>query len=191
MGTFNFSKGFKGDQKQLMMLMGIIGVVIVIAIIFISKVIFKPPPPPPPEPKGPVYEIELKNVKFQLVEAKDRGDTLKASESPRFETYPGLPDLTTTEKFIEVTVNAMNTGKEDIQANTWDVLEIIDEDGRKFPFSLKLTNWLPVNDRCREGLKPGFTPIPCTKIYEVAKVSAGLKIKVKSGAIDDFLDLGI
>jgi len=191
MGTLDFSKSFKGDQKQLMILVGIIIVVVVIIIIAFTA-ITKPPPPPPPEPKGPVHEIELGNIKFELVgEAKDKGNILKASESESFEFYPNLPDITTTEKFIEVTVSATNIGKENIQANGWDLLEIIDEDGRKFPFPNKVTNWLPKNNQCRGGLKPGFTPILCTKIYEVAKVSTGLKIKVSAGVINDFLDLGI
>lgn len=190
MGILDFSKSFEGNRKQLIVLIGIVVVIIIVVAVFM--VIMKPPPLPPPEPKEPVYEIELGDIKFELVgKAKSRGDILSASESENFEFYPGLSDVTTTEKFIEVTINAMNTGKENIQVNKWDLLEIIDEDGRKFPFPIKLTNWLPKNNMCNKELKPGFTPISCTRIYEVAKISTGLKVKIKSGDKNCFLDLGI
>ena len=53
--------------------------------------------------------------------------------------------------------------------------------------------WIPDTSQCGTLLKPGFSPTPCTKIYEVAKISEKLKIEVysKEDGLGDFIDVDL
>ena len=130
------------------------------------------------EQKKNPKQITIGDIKFQLVKAVDRGNVLKA---PIIE-YNGQhvsqgENFTTTEKFVQVTISARNIGTRDI-AGSWNIGEIIDSEGRVFNPSEKASAWLPEENDCRSLLKPGFTPSKCTKIYEVAKISKDMKVKV-------------
>lgn len=124
------------------------------------------------EPPKPVYETIIGDIKFILQSSIDLGGVLKSNT-----TYQ--QDLTTTEKFIRVTVGAQNKGKVETTTFGWELGNIIDSDGRNFiPITNKAFYFLPQPDLCGSVLKPEFTPIPCVRIYEVSKKSDGLKIQV-------------
>jgi len=130
----------------------------------------------------PVYEKQLGNIRFVFLEARDEGSTLTASDqlSPNF----GInKELSTTERFVIISVGAQNMGKENIDQNAWDLGNIIDSEGRNFvPLdSYIVQGWLPQDNGCGKLLKPAFNPIPCMKIYEVSKKSQGLKIEILTG----------
>lgn len=158
-------------------------IVVLIALLIAYIVIKRAEKPQPPPPSGstetmPVYEATLGDVRFLFLEATDKGSILVGKESREPDWQK---DLRTTERFIKVTVGAQNVGKENTPEHIWDIWEIVDSEGRKFiPTGEKIRNWLPSreNDLCGSVLWPSFEPSPCRKIYEVAKVSTGLKVKV-------------
>lgn len=125
-----------------------------------------------------IYETTKNDIKFTFQDAKNMGSTLYGakSENPNY-----TKDITITENFIKVTIGAQNKGKENTPDNSWEVGNIIDSENRVFIASTySISNWLPKINFCGEILKPEFTPISCTKIFEVAKISKGLKIEVIS-----------
>lgn len=173
----------EGSKKYLLLLGGI--AVLVVVVIVVSGVIVMPitpvapPEEGPEEEQGPVYEVVIGDIRFKLENAKDRGGVL---ESPKDQNpYAAqAPDLTTKEKFIEVTISAENVGKENLQTGSWDVKELIDSEQRRFSYSAATNPWIPKESNCGALLKPGFAPTLCTKIYEVAKISNDLKVRVSS-----------
>jgi len=84
---------------------------------------------------------------------------------------------------------AENVGKK-IQP-FWYFFEVIDSRGREFWATEKAFNWLPEENQCGENLHPGFPPKKCTKIFEVAAESTGLKAIVRTLFESGYLDLGI
>ena len=179
----------KNAFSQIVLVLGGIIAIIIIAIVIFSA-IKKPPEEEPEEEKTsePVYEITVGDIKLKLENVVNKGNLLEATE----ETYPKR-NITTTENFIEVTISAQNIGKDNIAEKTWNIEEIVDSQGRKFYAPSETIPWLPQDNSCGVLLKPAFTPSICTKIYEVAKVSDGLKIRISSRQIqgDFFIDLGI
>jgi hypothetical protein len=119
----------------------------------------------------PVYEGQIGDIDFIFISAKDSGSKLKSTV-----TYQ--TDLTTTERFIKVTVGAQNKGKVDFGPYTWDIGNIVDSEGRNFIPDLQAYYFLPQPNLCGAVLKPAFAATPCTKIYQVSKLSTGLKIEV-------------
>jgi hypothetical protein len=189
---FDFSSLLKpGNKKQLYILGGLV-VFSIIFIIIISMVLIKPSSPPTslePKVKEPVYEITLGSINFHLEEAKDLGDILEISEIKRQVSRPEA--VSTTEKYVEVTIKARNMGKETIKIGNWEIRELVDSQGRIFQYSRELLPWISIDNNCGAELKPGFAPSLCTAIYEVAKVATGLQVRVKSGSKEDLIDLGI
>ena len=130
------------------------------------------------EQKKNPKQITIGDIKFQLVKAVDRGNVLKAPMIEHNGQYISRGEnFITTEKFVQVTISARNIGTTDI-AGSWNIGEIIDSEGRVFNPSDKANAWLPDKNNCRSILKPGFTPSKCTKIYEVAKISKDMKVRV-------------
>lgn len=175
----NINKSSGQIAKALLALAIIILIALVIVYIVVKRA-EKPPEPPPvdgDEPK-PVYEATLGDIRFLFLEATDKGNVLygKDSNQPQWQK-----DLETTERFIEVVIATQNVGKENTPDKMWDIGNIIDKDGRKFlPSGQEVSNWLPQYDQnlCGSVLKPSFEPSPCKKIYEVAKISTGLKVEI-------------
>ena len=174
----NINKSSGQIAKTLLVLVVIIIVAIVIAFIVVQRAKPKPLPAPLEPEVIPVYQVIIGDIKFIFMEATDKGSVLRGKESRQPEWQK---DLITTERFIYLTVGAQNTGKENTPERIWGVGEIIDSEGRKFvPSGQEVNNWLPQYEEnlCGSVLKPSFEPTPCEKIYEVAKISTGLKIKV-------------
>ncbi len=183
----NITKSKGGASKGLLIFGGIIAVAIIIAFIVI-KIAGEPSEPlngqegngNGEEPYQPVYETTIGNIKFTFLETEDKGNILRGSES----IYPQWQkDITTKERFIKVTIGAQNTGKENIPERRWGLGEVIDNEERIFePLGGNIRAWVVSEDykedQCGVLLKPAFSPIPCIKIYEVAKVSTSFKIKV-------------
>lgn len=120
----------------------------------------------------PVYEVQMEDIRFVLELSEELGNVLQSSQ-----TY--VTKLTTTEKFIKVTVGAQNKGKGNIAPYTWDLGNIIDSEARNFvPITNRAYAFLPQPDLCGDLLKPEFDLTPCVRIYEVSKISTGLKVEV-------------
>lgn len=112
------------------------------------------------------------------MQARDLGNVLKGSQSRNPSWQKDLP---TTERFIKVTIGAQNKGLTNIKEQVWDIGNIVDSEGRNFTSSqYNVDSWLPDPNLCGALLKPDFEPASCVKIYEVSKVSKGLKIQVIS-----------
>jgi len=174
--------------KGLLILVGLIILVLIIAFIIVKLFSGPEETSTPTEEEGkeeqgqevqePVYEVIIDDIRFVFQKAKDKGNILRGSESK----YPERQeDLFTKERFIEVTIGAQNVGKEIITEadKKWSLGEIIDGEGRHFQaLKREADPWISEESDCGAALKPAFTPTPCTKIYEVAKVSTDLKVKV-------------
>ncbi len=175
----------KSERGQIAKTLLALAIVILIALGIAYIVVNKAKPKPPVVPQNgnetqnqPIYEATIGDIRFIFLEAKDKGNTLYGKDS----NYPNWQkDLKTTERFIEVVVGAQNVGKVNTEERDWDLGNIIDSEGRVFvPSGSEVNSWLPSyqEDLCGSVLKPSFEPSPCKKIYEVAKVSTGLKIEV-------------
>jgi len=167
-----------------LLVFGVVVIIVIIIIFIIIKIVSSRPPETVISPGGeekvyqPVYEAIIGDIKFISIEAKDKGNLLQGSESKNPEKQE---NLTTRERFIIVTIGAQNIGKQIItpQDKVWEIKEIIDGEGRKFDAAgSEADPWIPTESNCGASLKPAFSPTPCTKIYEVAKVSTDLKVKV-------------
>ncbi len=119
----------------------------------------------------PVYTTTIGQIQFNFESAQDLGNTVKSNVSYE-------PDLTTTEKFIEVTVGAQNTGKVDTAQDAWSLGNIVDSDGRNFIPDQDAYAFLPNPNLCGSILEPDFQPTPCVEFYNVSKSSTGLKVQV-------------
>lgn len=169
-----------GQVSRLLLVLGIVIFVAVIIVFIVMKVTSPPPKPIIEVPIGPkvVYEAVLGDIKFIFQEARDMGKILAGSKS----RYPDWQkDLITTEKFIIVTIGAQNKGKENIPQRVWDIGNIIDSEGRNYePLDQTANAWQPEPNLCSALLKPEFAALPCVKIYEVSRISTGLKIVVSA-----------
>jgi len=122
----------------------------------------------------PVYETTIGDIRFVLQSSVDVGNTLKATTAYQ-------QNLTTTDRFVRVTVSAQNKGKNETASFSWELGSIVDSEGRVFiPITNRAYYFLPQPDLCGAILKPEFTPIPCVRIYEVSKASKDLKVIVTS-----------
>jgi hypothetical protein len=178
----------KGQVARLLLVLAIVVLVAVVISYLVMKMAERPQAPSGtevPEIPMPVYEQTLGDARFLFMSAIDMGNVLKVSDSKNKTSYSWRQDqdVVTTERFIKVTIGAQNKGKLNILDRSWDIGNIVDSEGRNFvPMDLnKIQSWLPEDNYCGELLKPEFEPIPCTKIYEVSKISTGLKIRVLSG----------
>lgn len=186
-----FSEKIGELSKEQMILLGIAGVVLIAVFILLSGVLKQQPPSGPP-PSGPVYEVELEDkIRFKLQEVKDRGDILRLTEA--INPKAAKKDATTSGRFIEVTVSVYNIGKDNIKAGTWGLKDLYDSNGAKFYSSTFYNLWVSGESQCGVLLKPQFPPILCSKIYEVSKVSTGLKVGLyfKDTSKQAFIDLGL
>lgn len=179
---------FVNEKGQTARLFLVLAAVVLVAVIIVYLVMRMANPAPKPQASAtptvplPVYETKIGNVRFVFMSAIDRGSTLRASQikNQNFSSY--TKDLSSTARFIEVTVGAQNKGTENTQTNDWDIENIVDSEGRNFvPSGYEANPWLPTQNNCGALLKPSFDPTPCTKIYEVSKESTGLTIRVLSG----------
>jgi len=175
----------KGQVSRLLLVLAIIVLVAVVIVYLVIGMAERPSAPvenPTQNIPQPHYEQTLGNIKFVFIESRDLGSVLRASQRTN-QASSWVKDIPTTERFIIVTIGAQNKGKENIENRAWDIGNIIDAEGRNFEPSdgYTIDAWLPEDNSCGVLLKPEFDPVPCTKIYEVSKISTGLKIMVMSG----------
>jgi len=174
-------KKFNKELGQVSKLLLVLAVIVLAAIVITYLVMRAATAPPPPPVDNttipqPVYEQTLGDIKFIFMQARDLGSILKGSQSrnPNWQK-----DLSTPERFIKITVGAQNKGLVNIKEQVWDIGNIVDSEGRNFtPLQYNIDSWLPDPNLCGVLLKPEFEPAQCIKIYEVSKVSKGLKIQV-------------
>ncbi len=188
--------GIKSESGQVAKILLVLLVIVVVAIGVAYMVTQKAQTPPTPVNNANnavpslAYEVTVNDIRFVFIEAINFGSILygKDTKNPSWEK-----DIVTTEKFVRLVVAAQNVGTKNTENNYWDIGNIIDEKGREFVPSLQRVDpWLPEDDICGEILQPSFEPTPCTKIYEVARISKNLKVKVllnkngkkESGIID-------
>lgn len=178
----------KQKGASVLMLLGIILVVVVLSLL-ILRVMISPDPEirdnDVDDPyKEPRYELDLGNVRFIFQEAVDKGRILVRPPGERG------GNLESTERFIKVTIGARNIGRMTIGGRNWKINNLIDGEGRVFePKGREVNDWLPEDNMCGENLYPGFSPLYCSKIYEVANVSRNLQVEVESEAGIDYVDL--
>jgi len=158
-------------------IIGIVAIILIVVIISFVKKASAPPSEEGPKSEEPTNEAVIGDIKFNLKEASDLGNILRGSESKNNQVQK---DIVSTERFVKVTITAENVGKESVNFGTWDLKDLFDKEERRFVFSEQTNPWIPEDSRCGDTLKPGFTPTPCTKIYEVANISTGLKVKVSA-----------
>jgi hypothetical protein len=179
-----------GQASRLLLVLAIVVLVAVIIVYLVMKMVTPPPKPAPkpgPEIIQPVYDQTLGNIRFVFQYATDKGSILKASDiiSSQYtsSSQRDLPIDNSGAKFIEVTVGAQDKGTLQTEQGAWDIENIVDSQGREFPpmQGYNISPWLPNPSLCGSVLQPAFDPTPCTKIYEVSKVSTGLKIRVETG----------
>ena len=135
----------------------------------------------------PVYETQIGDIKFKVVSAINLGNTIKATQGWQ-------QDVTTTEKFIQVSVGAQNKGKIATKQGSWGFGNIIDSEERQFvDVSDGVYYFLPQPNLCGAPLQPEFDQTLCVRIYEVSKKSKGLKIEVINTITGqaDVLDLNV
>lgn len=169
-----------GQVSKLLLVLAIIVLVAVIIVFVVLKSTTTPPKPIIETVIGPkiTYEATLGNIKFTFQEARDMGKVLVGSKS-RFPDWQ--KDLVTTEKFILVKIGAQNKGKENIPERVWNIGNIVDSEGRNYvPIDNAADPWRPDTNLCGALLKPEFAATPCVKIYEVSRISTGLKISVSA-----------
>ena len=141
-------------------------------------------------PPPPVYDVTLGDIRMFVISAVDLGQVIKAKT-----TYQH--DLTTTEKFIKVTIGAQNKGKIDTRGFSWGMGNIVDSVGRNFTEDQNSHYFLPLPNLCGAILKPEFAPTPCVQIFEVSRASTSLKVEVNaivgnsSKPKEAFLDLPV
>ncbi len=121
-----------------------------------------------------VYDFQLEDIKVTMQSAVNLGNILYTNPN-------GDNAVKTTEKFILVSVIAENIGKTDTGQSMWDLGNMVDSDGRVFgPADYRAQDYMRrFNSACGAPMKPGFTPTPCVRLYEVAKISHGLKLEVR------------
>jgi len=169
----------KGQISKLLLIGGAIVfvIILIIFIIFIARANTTKKSPQNvelvvQEPTQPVYEKQIGDINFTLESSEDLGNVLKAKNQYQ-------KDLTTTEKFIQVVVGAQNKGKTATGSYGWDLGNIVDSGGRVFAnIDNQASPFLPNPNPCGLSLKPEFYPVTCAKIYEVSKVSKGLKVEI-------------
>ena len=118
-------------------------------------------------------DVIVGEVRWKVLSVKNRGNTLKASES----RYASLAKPKTTGgKFIQVKVEVENLGKEMKSVSS---LNIIDDKGREFIPSSDTSEWIPegeemfILNNLNPNVKSSFTDI-----YEIPADATDLKLKV-------------
>jgi len=163
------------SKKWLCILLGVFIVIIIIAIASSGE---EKKPPVSSSKKAPVIysinqNVRVGDVRWKLLDVKDRGNILRASES----RYPTITkDKTTTGKFIEITMEVENLGTE---MKTVSNLKLVDDKGREFIPASDVSEWIPEDKELFliENLNPNV-PRQFTLIYEVPADATGLKVKV-------------
>lgn len=118
-------------------------------------------------------DVKVASVRWKVLSVKDRGQTLKASDSK----YKTIAKSKTTEgKFIQVSVEVENLGKEMKSVSN---LNIVDDQNRKYIQSTDTSEWIPEGEELMiiSNLNPNVKG-KFTDIYEVPADAKGLKLEV-------------
>ena len=118
-------------------------------------------------------DVRVGDVRWKLIDVKDRGNILKASES-RFSIIAN--DKTTTGKFIEITMEVENLSKE---MKSFSDLRLVDNKNREFIPASGVSEWIPEDKELflLSNLNPNM-PQQFSSIYEIPIDATDLKVKV-------------
>lgn len=118
-------------------------------------------------------DVRVSDVRWKLVNARDRGNILRASDS-RYSII--AENKTTSGKFVEVTMEVENLGSEMKSVSS---LKLIDNKNREFIPASDVSEWIPKEKEMflLSNLNPNM-PQQFTDIYEIPIDAIGLKIKV-------------
>ena len=135
-------------------------------------------------------DVKVSDVRWKLIDVKNRGSVLKASESQ----YPTITkDKTTAGKFIEITMEVENLGTEMKSVSN---LHIVDNKNREFIPASDTSEWIPEEKEMflLSNLNPNM-PQQFTDIYEIPADATDLKVKVGDlslwGDKESLISLGI
>jgi hypothetical protein len=137
-------------------------------------------------------DVTVGEVRWNLVEAKDRGSVLKASES-RYKGIAKNKPADGNAKFIQVHVQVENLGKEMKSVSN---LKLVDSQGREFTSSSDTSEWVPEGKELYllSNLNPNV-PKEFIDIYQVPTDAADLKLKVGDLAVfgdkEALIELGL
>lgn len=163
-------------KKLLYILGGIIVLIIIIAIVGGGGG-EKKETAPSTEKTPTVYsinqDVRVGDVRWRLVDVKDKGNILRASES-KYPTF--AEDKTTTGKFIEVTIEVENLSTEMKSVSN---LKLVDDKNREFIHASDISEWIPEDKELflLSNLNPNM-PQQFTDMYEIPADATGLKVKV-------------
>ncbi len=120
-------------------------------------------------------DVTVGEVRWKLLEAKDRGTILKASES-RYASIAKNKEASANSKFIQVHVEVENLGKEMKSATN---LKLIDNQDREFTAASDTSEWVPEDKEMflLSNLNPNVTH-DFVAIYEVPQDAEGLALQV-------------
>lgn len=142
----------------------------------------------------PIYsinqDVRVGDVRWKLLDVKNRGSVLRAYES-RYSSF--AEDKITPGKFIEITMEVENLGKEMKSVSN---LKLIDSKGREFTAASDVSEWIPEEKEMflLDNLNPNM-PQQFLDIYEVPIDAKFLKVKVGDlsflGSEEALIDLGL
>src|SRR3989344_4220460 len=117
----NIFKHSRGATSTILLVLGVVLIIVIVVVYIVirtgaiknagtkpattEETVTGPPPP--------VYDTNIGDVKFIFIQAQDLGNNL-TSPNKSFSS-----NLTTTEKFIKVTIGAQNVGKLNIAQQSW------------------------------------------------------------------------
>lgn len=135
-------------------------------------------------------DVRVGDIKWKLVDVKDRGNILKASES----RYSFIAEnKTTSGRFIEITIEVENLSKE---LKSVSNLTLIDSKGREFTSASDVSEWISEEKELflLDNLNPNM-PIQFSDIYEVPIDAKSLKVIVGDlefwGGEEALINLGL
>lgn len=137
-------------------------------------------------------DVQVAQVRWKLMEAKDLGDTLKGSAS-NYPTFTDDKKANANSKFVQVSIEVENL---DTSMKSVTDLSIMDGKNRKFTASSDTSEWVPQDKQMflLSNLNPNV-PQQFIAIYEVPKDATNLKMEVGDlslfGSDKAYISLGL
>jgi len=137
-------------------------------------------------------DVQVAEVRWKLIEAKDLGDTLKGSAS-NYPTFTDDKKANANSKFVQVTMEVENL---DTSMKSVTDVNIMDSKNRKFTSASDTSDWVPQDKQMfvLSNLNPNV-PQQFIAIYEIPKDTTDLKVEVGDlslfGSDKAYISLGL